>query len=57
MTRGPDGSLMLNNQRYFGFGSNNYGLAAVPEVYGNATLMREIMQGYKAEGINVLRIW
>lgn len=55
--RSVDGSLVLMGRRYFGFGTNNYGLAAQPEIYGNATFIRQLMQAYKAEGINVLRIW
>ncbi len=57
VTRGTDGSLLLNGRRYFGFGATNYGLAAQPEFYAGPGIVRNIMQGYKAEGVNVLRIW
>lgn len=33
------------------------GLAAQKEFYSNVTYLRQLMAGYKMEGVNLLRIW
>ena len=55
--RRSDGQLELGGNLYFGAGTNNYGLAAQKELYGNAATIRQLFTAYKAEGVNLIRTW
>lgn len=55
--RASDGMLELGGTLYFGAGTNIYGLAAQKEFYGDASYLRQLFTAFKAEGVNVMRIW